>query len=113
MPEYENYMKNEYLNFIIEINKNDIFKPLLEKSYSLELLFFLYENKNFSGIESLYYQLQFPKGRLASFRVYIYYLNDKKCLIVEDNPIIRREKLVKLSSEVFLELDALVKFYKQ
>ena len=40
------------------------------------------------------------------FQVFIYYLNDKNCLTIEDNPIILREKTVKLSSEVFLELDA-------
>ena len=113
MSEVKNYMKNEFFNFVIEINKNNIFKPFLKKSYSLELLFFLYENTNFSGIESLYDQLQFPKGKFASFRVYIYYLNDKNCLTIEDNPIILREKTVKLSSEVFLELDALVNFYKE
>ena len=56
--------------------------------------------------------MKFPKGRLPSFRKFIYYLHDKKSVKVEDNKKILREKIVTLPSSVFLEIDALAKFYK-
>ena len=102
-----------YLNFVNELPKTKKIKYFLEKSYSFELLLFLYENNNYSGIENVYYEIKYPKGKLPSFRKYIYYLYDKKCLKIEDNPKILREKIVSLSSSVFLELDALIKFYEK
>ena len=104
--------KRNKLNFVKQLTETKKVKYFLEKSYGLELLFFLYENNNISGIENLYYEIKYPKGRLPSFRKYIYYLRDKKCVNVKDNNKILREKIVILSSDVFLELDALVKFYK-
>ena len=75
-------------------------------------MLFLYENNNFSGIENLYYEIKYPQGRLPFFRKFIDYLYDKKSVKIEDNNKILREKIVVLSSNVFLELDAIFKFYK-
>ena len=102
-----------YFNFIKHLPETKKVKFFLEKSYGIELLFFLYEHNNFSGIENLYYEIKYPKGKLPSFRKFIYYLNDKKCLEIVDNNKILREKIVVLHPDVFLELDAILKFYKQ
>ena len=101
------------MNFIKHLPRTKQLKFFLEKPYGIELLLFLYEHNNFSGIENLYYEIQYPKGRLPSFRKFIYYLYDKKCVKVEDNNKILREKIVVLHPDVFLELDAILKFYKQ
>ena len=101
------------LSFINKISYNKALRPFLEKSYSLELLFFLYEQNDFSGIENLYYEIKSPKCKLPSFRKYIYYLHDKKCLKIKDNPKILREKIVNLSPSMFLQLDAITKFNQQ
>ncbi len=100
------------MNFIRDLNNTDKIKYFLEKSYGIELLFFLYEHNNFSGIENLYYEIKYPKGRLPSFRKFIYYLYDKNCVKVEENNKILREKIVILSSSLFLELDSILKHYK-
>ena len=73
------------MNFIKYLPRTKQLKFFLEKSYGIELLLFLYENNNFSGIENLYYEIQYPKGRLPSFRKFVYYLYDKNCVKIEDN----------------------------
>ena len=101
------------MNFIKHLPRTKQLKFFLEKPYGIELLLFLYEHNNFSGIENLYYEIKYPKGRLPSFRKFIYYLYDKKCLKIDNNKKILREKIVVLSSNAFFELDAIFKFYKQ
>lgn len=111
-----NNMKNKFdqilFCFLKDLSKSYYLRYFLEESYSVELLLFLYEQKNFSGIENLYSIISFPKKRYPTFRTYIYYLNDKNCLKIAENSSIRREKIVSLNSKVILELDAILVNYK-
>ena len=98
----------EYIKFGLEDAKEDDVILLSDNDEIPDLNKF-----DFSGIENLYYEIQYPKGRLPSFRKFIYYLYDKNCVKIEDNNKILREKIVILSASVFLELDEIFKVYKQ
>ena len=100
------------LEIFSKLPQTSYLRHFLEKSYSLELLVLLYEKKSFYGIETLYHEIKFSKGRLPAFRRYVYYLNENECLLIEDSPKSLREKLVKLSAGSFLEFDAIIKFYE-
>ena len=100
------------LEIFEKLPQTSYLRYFLEKSYSIELLFLLYEKKSFYGIEILYHEIKSPKGGLSDFIKYIDYLHEKACLDIEDNPQSPEEKIVKLSLGSFLEFDAIIKFYE-
>lgn len=97
---------------LTEFSKVDYLRNFLEETYSIELLLFLYEHKKISGIENLYTKINFPKKKYPTFRTYIYYLHDRNCLNIVENPRIRREKIISLTTSVIFELDTIFDNYK-
>ena len=101
---------------LLLINKIASSKKLqhfLEKSYSLELLFLLYNKHEFEGIENLYHVLISPKQKYPAFKSYIIYLNHKNCIQIDDGKIKKSSKNISLKNEVFLEFDAIIKYYEK
>ena len=85
----------------------------LEKSFSLELLLLLYNQKEFEGIENIYQVLVSPKPKYPAFKSYLIYLNLKGLIKIDDGKIKKSSKTISLKADVFLELDAIIKFYEK
>ena len=86
-------------------------KYFLEKSFSFELLLLLYDQKEFEGIENIYTALVSPKPMYPAFKNYLINLNYKKCINIDYGKIKRSSKTVSLAPKIFLEFDAIIKFY--
>ena len=102
-------MNSSVINKIATSKKLHYF---LEKSFSLELLFLLYNLNEFEGIENIYQVLVSPKPKYPAFKSYLIYLNHKDCINIDDGKIKKSSKTISLKSEVFLEFDAVIKFYE-
>ena len=84
----------------------------LEKSFSFELLLIFYKQNEFEGIENIYQVLVSPKPKYPAFKSYLIYLNHKNCINIVDGKIKKSSKTISLKPEVFLEFDAIMKFYE-
>ena len=102
-------MNLQIFNKIAASNKLQYF---LEKSFSLELLLLLYNNNEFEGIENIYQVLVSPKPKYPAFKANLIYLNQKNCINLKDGKIKKSSKTISLKPEVFLEFDAIIKFYE-
>ena len=100
------------LSIINKIAKSQNSHFFLEKSFSLELLFLLYNQNQFEGIENIYQVLVSPKPKYPAFKSYLIYLNNKNCINIDDGKIKKSSKTISLKPEVFLEFDAIIKFYE-
>ena len=101
------------LSIINKIAKSKKLQFFLEKSFSLELLLLLYNQNEFEGIENIYQVLVSPKPKYPAFKSYLIYLNHKGCINIDDGKIKKSSKAVLLKSDVFLEFDAILKFYEK
>ena len=101
-----------YIQIFNKIATSNKLKYFLEKSFSLELLLLLYNQNEFEGIESLYQVLVSPKPKYPAFKSYLIYLNHKDCININDGKIKKSSKTISLKSKLFLEFDAIIKFYK-
>ena len=95
-----------------KIAASKIIQHFLEKSFSLELLLLLYNQNDFEGIENIYQVLVSPKPKYPAFKSYLIYLNHKDCINIDDGKIKKSSKTISLKPEVFLEFDAIIKFYE-
>ena len=100
------------LSIINEIAESKKLQYFLEKSFSLELLLLLYTRDAFEGIENIYQVLVSPKPKYPAFKSYLIYLNHKNCINIDDGKIKKSSKTISLKPEVFLEFDAIIKFYE-
>tara|TARA_B100001057_G_scaffold308468_1_gene308604 strand:- start:176 stop:508 length:333 start_codon:yes stop_codon:yes gene_type:complete len=100
------------LSIINKIAKSKKLQFFLEKSFSLELLLLLYNNNEFEGIENIYQDLVSPKPKYPAFKSYLIYLDHKNCINIVDGKIKKSSKIISLKPEVFLEYDAIIKFYE-
>ena len=85
----------------------------LEKSFSLELLLLFHNQNEYEGIENIYQVLVSPKPKYPAFKSYLIYLNHKDCINIDDGKIKKSSKTISLTSGVFLEFDAIIKFYEK
>jgi len=74
-------------------------KHFLTKSYSLEILLFLYENKKADGIEELLSAIKSNKPKLPAFITFITYLENKGCIKKEQNNEKRSKRRITLTDE--------------
>ena len=102
-----------YLQIFTKIATSNKLKYFLEKSFSLELLLLLYNQNEFEGIENIYQVLVSPKPKYPAFKAYLMYLNHKNCINIDDGKIKKSSKTISLKSKVFLEFDAIIKFYEK
>ena len=100
------------LLLINKIASSEKLQHFLEKSYSLELLFLLYNQHEFEGIENIYQVLVSPKQKYPAFKSYLIYLNHKNCINIDDGKIKKSSKTILLNNKVFLEFDAIIKHYE-
>ena len=103
---------NMHLSIINKIATSKKLKYFLEKSFSLEFLLLLY-HQEFEGIENIYQVLVSPKPKYPAFKSYLIYLNHKDCINIDDGKIKKSSKTISLKSTVFLEFDAIIKFYEK
>tara|TARA_A100001011_G_C13925731_1_gene681079 strand:+ start:152 stop:484 length:333 start_codon:yes stop_codon:yes gene_type:complete len=101
------------LSIFNKIAKSQKLQYFLEKSFSLELLLLLYNQNEFEGIENIYQVLVSPKPKYPAFKSYLIYLNNKNCINIDDGKIKKSSKTISLKSTVFLEFDAIIKFYEK
>ena len=101
------------LSLINKIAASKKLQYFLEKSFSLELLLLLHNQNDFEGIENIYYILISPKPKYPAFKSYLIYLNHKDCINIDDGKIKQSAKTVSLKADVFLEFDAIIKFYEK
>lgn len=87
-------------------------KNFLEKSFSLELLLLLHNHNSLEGFENIYNILVSPKPRYPAFKSYLIYLNHKNCINICDGKIKKSSKIISLKPKVFLQFDAIIKFYE-
>ena len=102
-----------YLQIIDKIAASNKLQYFLEKSFSLELLLLLYNQNEFEGIENIYHIFLSPKPKYPAFKSYLIYLNHKDCIHIDDGKIKKSSKTISLKSKVFLEFDAIIKFYEK
>ena len=100
------------LSIFNKIAKSQKLQYFLEKSFSLELLLLLYNQNEFEGIENIYQVLVSPKPKYTAFKSYLIYLNHKNCIDIVYGKIKKSSKTISLKPEVFLEFDAIIKFYE-
>ena len=100
------------LSIFNKIAKSQKLQYFLEKSFSLELLLLLYNRNEFEGIENIYQVLVSPKPKYPAFKSYLIYLNHKDCINVDSGKIKKSSKTISLKPKVFLEIDAIIKFYE-
>ena len=101
------------LSIFNKIAKSQKLQYFLEKSFSLELLLLLYNQNEFEGIENIYQNLVSPKPKYPAFKSYLIYLNHKDCINIDNGKIKKSSKTISLKSKVFLEFDAIIKFYEK
>ena len=101
------------LSLFNKISTSKKLQYFLEKSFSLELLLLLYNQNEFEGIENIYQVLVSPKPKYPAFKSYLIYLNHKDCINIDDGKIKKSSKTVSLKADVFLEFDAIIKFYEK
>ena len=101
------------LSIFNKIAKSQKLQYFLEKSFSLELLLLLYNQNEFEGIENIYQVLVSPKPKYPAFKSYLIYLNHRDCIHIDDGKIKKSSKTISLKSGVFLEFDAIIKFYEK
>ena len=101
------------LSILIKIASSKNLQYFLEKSFSLELLLLLYNQHEFEGIENIYQVLVSPKPKCPAFKSYLIYLNHKGCINIDDGKIKKSSKTISLKPDVFLEFDAIIKFYEK
>ena len=101
------------LSIFNKIAKSKYLQYFLEKSFSLELLLLLYNQNEFEGIENIYQVLVSPKPKYPAFKSYLIYLNHKDCIHIDDGKIKKSSKIISLKPDVFLEFDAIIKFYEK
>lgn len=100
------------LSIFNKIAKSKKLQHFLEKSFSLELLLLLYNQNEFEGIENIYQVLVSPKPKYPAFKSHLIYLNHKDCINIDDGKIKKSSKTISLKPKVFLEFDAIIKFYE-
>ena len=100
------------LSIFNKISNSKKLRYFLEKSFSLELLLLLYYQNKFEGIENIYQVLVSPKPKYPAFKAYLIYLNQKKCIKIDYGEIKKSSKTISLAGSVFLEFDAILKFYE-
>ena len=100
------------LTLINKIAASKKLQYFLEKSFSLELLLLLYNQNEFEGIENIYQVLVSPKPKYPAFKSYLIYLYHKDCINIDDGKIKKSSKTISIKHEVFLEFDAIIKFYE-
>ena len=100
------------LSIFNKIAKSQKLQYFLEKSFSLELLLLLYNQNEFEGIENIYQVLVSPKPKYPAFKSYLLYLNHKDCVNIDDGKIKKSSKIISLKHKVFLECDAIIKFFE-
>ena len=100
------------LSIINKIAKSKKLQYFLEKSFSLELLLLLYNQNEIEGIQNIYQVLVSPKPKYPAFKSYLIYLNHKDCINIDDGKIKKSSKTISLKPEVFLDFDAIIKFYE-
>ena len=74
-------------------------RHFLTKSYSLELLLYLLENKKADGIEDLLLELKSTTPKLPAFLSYISLLEVKGCVIKSENEAKRSKKTIILTTD--------------
>ena len=99
------------LSIFNKIASSKKLKYFLEKSFSYEFLLLLY-HQEFEGIENIYQVLVSPKPKYPAFKSYLIYLNHRDCIHIDDGKIKKSSKTISLKPEVFLEFDAIIKFYE-
>ena len=100
------------LSILHKIASSKKLKYFLEKSFSLELLLLFYNQNEFEGIENIYQVLVSPKPKFPAFKSYLIYLNHKDCINIDNGKIKKSSKIISLQPKVFLEFDAIIKFYE-
>ena len=100
------------LSILHKIVSSKKLQYFLEKSFSLELLLLLYNHNEFEGIENIYQVLVSPKPKYPAFKSYLIYLYHKGCINIDDGKIKKSSKTISLKPIVFLEFDAIIKFYE-
>ena len=55
---------------------------------------------------------KFIPTKYPAFKTYLIYLNHKDCINIDDGKIKKSSKTISLKPEVFLEFDAIIKFYE-
>ena len=74
-------------------------KHFLTRSYSLELMYYLLENKKAEGIEDLLQVLHSATPRLPAFLSYISLLEAKGCINKTENESKRSQRTITLTKE--------------
>ena len=100
------------LSIFNKIAKSQKLQYFLEKSFSLELLLLLYNQDVIEGIENIYQVLVSPKPKYPAFKSNLIYLKQKGCISIDDGKIKKSSKIISLKPKVFLEYDAIIKFYE-
>ena len=74
-------------------------KYFLLKSYSLELAFLLLQNKNVEGVDKCHFLLVSAKPKPPAFYSFIALLENKRCIIRNQNPNKRSERVIALTED--------------
>jgi DNA-binding MarR family transcriptional regulator len=74
-------------------------KYFLTKSYSIELLLYLLENRQADGIEDLLLNLRSSTPKLPAFLAYIALLEAKGCITKIENVAKRSKRIIMLTRE--------------
>ena len=99
------------LSIINKIATSKTLQLFLEKSFSLELLLILYNQNEYEGIENIYQNLVSPKPKYPAFKSYLIHLNHRGCINIDDGKSKKSSRTISLKPKVFLEFDAIIKFY--
>ena len=87
------------LNQIYSLSQCRFGRHFLTKSYSIELLLYLLENKRAEGIEYLLLELKSTTPKLPAFLSYISLLEAKGCVSKTENEAKRSKKSISLTTD--------------
>ena len=88
---------DQYLLFIKLISKNKLLSPILQKSYSMELIIILLNTNECLGYNFLFNQLSSQKPQFASFVKFIQLLRELDIIQVEVSEAKRSQLSFKLT----------------
>lgn len=87
------------LNQIDLLSQCQYGRHFLTKSYSIELLLYLLENKKAEGIEDLLLELKSTTPKLPAFLSYISLLEAKGCVTKTENEAKRSKRTIMLTTD--------------
>ena len=99
---------DQYLLFIKLISKNKLLSPILQKSYSMELIIILLNINECRGYNFLFNQLSSQKPQFASFVKFIHLLKELDIIQVEVSAAKRSQLSFKLSENGRNKIESIV-----